>query len=129
MSRAFSSPDVAFVSYISVNFIFGLCTMLMTTMPRLLAIVSRAQVSGPRLASRGLQQEGRDRASLLLFQLKWDGNVLVVSTILNLPKDKLTLVNKNLCAIMRAMPRLVAADKEVQFLSLHGRVHCRPVCW
>lgn len=105
MSRAFSSPDVAFVSYISANFIFGLCTMLMTTMPRLLAIVSRAQVSEPRLASRGLQQEVLDRAGLLLFQLKWDGNVLVVSAILNLPKDKLTLVNKNLCAIMRATPR------------------------
>ncbi|KAF6301418.1 ATP binding cassette subfamily A member 13 [Rhinolophus ferrumequinum] len=43
MSRAFSSPDVAFISYISVNFIFGLCTMLMTTMPRLLAVVSSAQ--------------------------------------------------------------------------------------
>uniref|UniRef100_A0A452QTV9 ABC transporter domain-containing protein n=1 Tax=Ursus americanus TaxID=9643 RepID=A0A452QTV9_URSAM len=43
MSRIFSSPDVAFISYVSLNFIFGLCTMLMTTMPRLLAIVSKAQ--------------------------------------------------------------------------------------
>ncbi|KAM4874915.1 ATP-binding cassette sub-family A member 13 [Thomomys bottae] len=43
MSRIFSSPDVAFISYISLNFIFGLCTMLMTTMPRLLAIISKAQ--------------------------------------------------------------------------------------
>nr|XP_044991908.1 ATP-binding cassette sub-family A member 13 [Jaculus jaculus] len=43
MSRIFPSPDVAFISYISLNFIFGLCTMLMTTMPRLLAIISKAQ--------------------------------------------------------------------------------------
>ncbi|XP_006514769.2 ATP-binding cassette sub-family A member 13 isoform X1 [Mus musculus] len=43
MSRIFSSSDVAFISYISLNFIFGLCTMLMTTMPRLLAIISKAQ--------------------------------------------------------------------------------------
>lgn len=45
-SRIFSSPDTAFIAYVSLNFIFGLCTMLMTTMPRLLAILSRAQVSG-----------------------------------------------------------------------------------
>uniref|UniRef100_M3Z391 ATP binding cassette subfamily A member 13 n=1 Tax=Mustela putorius furo TaxID=9669 RepID=M3Z391_MUSPF len=43
MSRIFPSSDVAFISYVSLNFIFGLCTMLMTTMPRLLAIVSKAQ--------------------------------------------------------------------------------------
>uniref|UniRef100_A0A8C6FU00 ATP binding cassette subfamily A member 13 n=1 Tax=Moschus moschiferus TaxID=68415 RepID=A0A8C6FU00_MOSMO len=43
ISRIFSSSDVAFISYISLNFIFGLCTMLMTVMPRLLAIVSKAQ--------------------------------------------------------------------------------------
>ncbi|XP_023570208.1 ATP-binding cassette sub-family A member 13 [Octodon degus] len=43
MSGVFSSSDVAFISYISLNFIFGLCTLLMTTMPRLLAIVSKAQ--------------------------------------------------------------------------------------
>ncbi|XP_053409814.1 ATP-binding cassette sub-family A member 13 [Nycticebus coucang] len=43
MSRIFSSSDVAFISYISLNFIFGLCTMLMTTMPRLLAIISKAK--------------------------------------------------------------------------------------
>ncbi|KAM9698218.1 ATP-binding cassette sub-family A member 13 [Dama dama] len=43
VSRVFSSSDVAFISYISLNFIFGLCTMLMTVMPRLLAIVSKAQ--------------------------------------------------------------------------------------
>ncbi|XP_051020674.1 ATP-binding cassette sub-family A member 13 [Acomys russatus] len=42
ISRIFSSSDVAFISYISLNFIFGLCTMLMTTMPRLLAIISKA---------------------------------------------------------------------------------------
>ncbi|XP_060221645.1 ATP-binding cassette sub-family A member 13 isoform X2 [Meriones unguiculatus] len=43
ISRIFPSSDVAFISYISLNFIFGLCTMLMTTMPRLLAIISKAQ--------------------------------------------------------------------------------------
>ncbi|XP_045421289.1 ATP-binding cassette sub-family A member 13-like isoform X2 [Lemur catta] len=43
LSRIFSSSDVAFISYISLNFIFGLCTMLMTTMPRLLAIISKAK--------------------------------------------------------------------------------------
>ncbi|KAL1791150.1 ATP-binding cassette sub-family A member 13 [Sigmodon hispidus] len=43
ISRIFSSSDVAFISYISLNFIFGLCTMLMTTMPRLLAIISKSQ--------------------------------------------------------------------------------------
>ncbi|XP_069915557.1 ATP-binding cassette sub-family A member 13 [Oryctolagus cuniculus] len=42
-SGLFSSADVALISYISLNFIFGLCTMLMTTVPRLLAIVSKAQ--------------------------------------------------------------------------------------
>nr|KAF6417721.1 ATP binding cassette subfamily A member 13 [Rousettus aegyptiacus] len=42
-SRIFSNPDTAFIAYVSLNFIFGLCTMLMTTMPRLLAILSRAQ--------------------------------------------------------------------------------------
>ena len=47
VSRIFSSSDVAFISYISLNFIFGLCTMLMTVMPRLLAIVSKAQVRDP----------------------------------------------------------------------------------
>ncbi|XP_006732433.1 ATP-binding cassette sub-family A member 13 [Leptonychotes weddellii] len=43
MSRIFSSSDVAFISYVSLNFIFGLCTMLMTIMPRLLATISKAQ--------------------------------------------------------------------------------------
>ncbi|XP_006903041.1 PREDICTED: ATP-binding cassette sub-family A member 13-like [Elephantulus edwardii] len=43
MSRIFSSSDVAFISYISLNFICGLCTMLMTIMPRLLAIISKAE--------------------------------------------------------------------------------------
>ncbi|XP_072454230.1 ATP-binding cassette sub-family A member 13 [Notamacropus eugenii] len=43
LSRIFASSDVAFISYISLNFIFGLCTMLMTIMPRLLAVVSKAQ--------------------------------------------------------------------------------------
>ncbi|XP_006874597.1 PREDICTED: ATP-binding cassette sub-family A member 13-like [Chrysochloris asiatica] len=43
MSRVFSSSDVAFISYISLNFICGLCTMLMTIMPRLLVIISKSQ--------------------------------------------------------------------------------------
>ncbi|XP_055994396.1 ATP-binding cassette sub-family A member 13 [Sorex fumeus] len=43
MSRIFSSSDVAFISYVSLNFIFGLCTMMMTIMPRLLAIISKSQ--------------------------------------------------------------------------------------
>ncbi|XP_040602600.1 ATP-binding cassette sub-family A member 13 [Mesocricetus auratus] len=43
ISSIFPSSDVAFISYVSLNFIFGLCTMLMTTMPRLLAIISKAQ--------------------------------------------------------------------------------------
>ncbi|XP_045684814.1 ATP-binding cassette sub-family A member 13 [Phyllostomus hastatus] len=42
-SRVFPSADVAFIAYVSLNFVFGLCTLLMTTMPRLLAIVSGAQ--------------------------------------------------------------------------------------
>lgn len=59
-SRAFSSSDVAFISYVSLNFIFGLCTMLMTTMPRLLAILSKAQVSGPACLSRPLVEDKVD---------------------------------------------------------------------
>ncbi|XP_045142225.1 ATP-binding cassette sub-family A member 13 [Echinops telfairi] len=43
MSRAFSSSNVAFISYISLNFICGLCTMLMTIMPRLLVIISKSK--------------------------------------------------------------------------------------
>ncbi|KFU85700.1 ATP-binding cassette sub-family A member 13, partial [Chaetura pelagica] len=43
VSRFFSSSDVAFISYISLNFVFGLCTMLVTLLPRLLAIVSKVQ--------------------------------------------------------------------------------------
>nr|XP_054496659.1 ATP-binding cassette sub-family A member 13 [Agelaius phoeniceus] len=42
-SRFFSSSDVAFISYISLNFVFGLCTMLVTLLPRLLAIISKVQ--------------------------------------------------------------------------------------
>ena len=44
ISRFFSSSDVAFISYISLNFVFGLCTMLVTLLPRLLAIISKVQV-------------------------------------------------------------------------------------
>ncbi|XP_026509884.1 ATP-binding cassette sub-family A member 13-like [Terrapene carolina triunguis] len=43
MSRFFSSSDIAFISYISLNFVFGLCTMLVTLLPHLLATVSKAQ--------------------------------------------------------------------------------------
>ncbi|XP_075413429.1 ATP-binding cassette sub-family A member 13 [Tenrec ecaudatus] len=43
MSRIFSSANVAFISYISLNFICGLCTMLMTIMPRLLVIISKSK--------------------------------------------------------------------------------------
>ncbi|KAM9024213.1 ATP-binding cassette sub-family A member 13 [Ara ararauna] len=43
VSRFFSSSDIAFISYISLNFVFGLCTMLVTLLPRLLAIISRVQ--------------------------------------------------------------------------------------
>ncbi|KAB1253771.1 ATP-binding cassette sub-family A member 13 [Camelus dromedarius] len=43
ISRIFSSSDVAFICYVSLNFVFGLCTLLMTVMPRLLAITSKAQ--------------------------------------------------------------------------------------
>ncbi|NXU47135.1 ABCAD protein, partial [Turnix velox] len=42
VSRFFSSSDVAFISYISLNFVFGLCTMLVTLLPRLLAIISKS---------------------------------------------------------------------------------------
>ncbi|XP_030920787.1 ATP-binding cassette sub-family A member 13 [Geospiza fortis] len=42
-SRSFSTSDVAFISYISLNFVFGLCTMLVTLLPRLLAIISKVQ--------------------------------------------------------------------------------------
>lgn len=44
-SGLFPSADIAFIAYVSLNFVLGLCTLLMTTMPRLLAIVTRAQVS------------------------------------------------------------------------------------
>ncbi|XP_064909492.1 ATP-binding cassette sub-family A member 13 [Columba livia] len=43
VSRLFSSSDVAFICYISLNFVFGLCTMLVTLLPRLLAIISKVQ--------------------------------------------------------------------------------------
>ncbi|XP_053122131.1 ATP-binding cassette sub-family A member 13 [Hemicordylus capensis] len=41
MSRFFSSSDVAFIFYISLNFVSGLCTMLVTLLPRLLAVISK----------------------------------------------------------------------------------------
>ncbi|KAM8769928.1 LOW QUALITY PROTEIN: ATP-binding cassette sub-family A member 13 [Rhynchonycteris naso] len=43
VSRVFPSADVAFISYVSLRFLFGLCTVLMTSMPRLLAVTSGAQ--------------------------------------------------------------------------------------
>ncbi|NXE26198.1 ABCAD protein, partial [Ardeotis kori] len=42
VSRFFSSSDVAFISYISLNLVFGLCTMLVTLLPRLIAIISKS---------------------------------------------------------------------------------------
>lgn len=51
VSRFFSSSDVAFISYISLNFVFGLCTMLVTLLPRLLAIISKVQVGIKTLLS------------------------------------------------------------------------------
>lgn len=45
-SRLFPSVDGAFIAYVSLHFVLGLCTLLMTTMPRLLAVVTGAQV-GP----------------------------------------------------------------------------------
>ncbi|XP_074842119.1 ATP-binding cassette sub-family A member 13 [Carettochelys insculpta] len=43
MSRFFSSSDIAFICYISLNFVFGLCTMLATLLPHLLAVISKTQ--------------------------------------------------------------------------------------
>lgn len=94
MSRIFSSPDVAFISYVSLNFIFGLCTMLMTTMPRLLAIVSKAQVSGlrPRLSG----QRGCWLVPLLLlFQLQAKESELL-STVFSPQKENPPRVDTNM---------------------------------
>lgn len=79
VSRIFSSSDVAFISYISLNFIFGLCTMLMTVMPRLLAIVSKAQVRDPLHGLPGARggREGRLTPRPFLFQLGFTADVLV----------------------------------------------------
>ncbi|XP_054847700.1 ATP-binding cassette sub-family A member 13 [Eublepharis macularius] len=43
MSRFFTSSDIAFISYISLNFVCGLCTMLVTLLPRLLAVISKGK--------------------------------------------------------------------------------------
>ncbi|XP_069469529.1 ATP-binding cassette sub-family A member 13 [Ambystoma mexicanum] len=43
ISRFFSSSDVAFITYISINFIFGLCTLLLTLLPRLLSVMSKSE--------------------------------------------------------------------------------------
>lgn len=71
ISRIFFRSDVAFISYISLNFLLGLCTMLMTLMPWLLAFVSKAQVSDLP------QALGLTPRLLLLFQLELSANVLV----------------------------------------------------
>lgn len=104
LSRIFSSSDVAFISYISLNFIFGLCTMLMTIMPRLLAIISKAQVGElyHRLSQGASEGEMLAHATLLLFQLELNDYVLV-ATVFN--KETLTLINKIICAVLRAMLR------------------------
>ncbi|XP_072009201.1 ATP-binding cassette sub-family A member 13 isoform X2 [Engystomops pustulosus] len=39
----FTSSDVAFVSYVSINFIFGVSTMLLTFLPRLIAGISKVE--------------------------------------------------------------------------------------
>ncbi|XP_060103717.1 ATP-binding cassette sub-family A member 13 [Heteronotia binoei] len=43
MSRFFASSDIAFISYVSLNFVCGLCTMLVTLLPRLLAVISKGK--------------------------------------------------------------------------------------
>ncbi|EPY84419.1 hypothetical protein CB1_000476002 [Camelus ferus] len=49
ISRIFSSSNIAFTSYKSLDFIFGLRTLLMTVMLRLLATTSKVQVTYPAL--------------------------------------------------------------------------------
>lgn len=46
-SRLFPSADVAFIAHVSLSFVLGLCTLLTATVPRLLAVATRAQVSQP----------------------------------------------------------------------------------
>ncbi|MBN3300790.1 ABCAD protein, partial [Amia calva] len=43
MSRWFSSPDVAFIAYISVNFVLGFGTVFLTFLPRFLALISHQE--------------------------------------------------------------------------------------
>ncbi|XP_075070465.1 ATP-binding cassette sub-family A member 13-like [Mixophyes fleayi] len=44
VSGCFPSSDAAFISYTSINFVSGLCTLLLTFLPRLLAGISKAEV-------------------------------------------------------------------------------------
>ncbi|EPY85510.1 hypothetical protein CB1_000372020 [Camelus ferus] len=113
ISRIFSSSDVAFICYVSLNFVFGLCTLLMTVMPRLLAITSKAQVSEfqhcrlPQGAGAGERGERRPTPSLYFpAGVKW--NVLV-STAFNLQKEKLAPGSRSVCVAVRASPRLVTS--------------------
>uniref|UniRef100_W5MCE2 ABC transporter domain-containing protein n=1 Tax=Lepisosteus oculatus TaxID=7918 RepID=W5MCE2_LEPOC len=43
VSQLFSSPDIAFIVYISVNFVFGLGTVFLSFLPRFLALLSYKQ--------------------------------------------------------------------------------------
>lgn len=76
----------------------------------------------PATPRRRAEASGRavSRPRLLLFELRLKGNVLV-ATAFNLQKDKSTLLNRSICAIVRALPTLVTAGRDVPFLSLHQR--------
>lgn len=93
VSRIFSSSDVAFISYISLNFIFGLCTMLMTVMPRLLAIVSKAQVRDPLRGLPGVRggREHRLTPRPFLFQMGFTADVLVSTVFTSRERQGLSL--------------------------------------
>lgn len=78
ISRIFPSSDVAFISYISLNFIFGLCTMLMTAMPRLLAIISKAQVSHWLRPISKAPQPGEWRCPLCSLLPLWQNDWLTL---------------------------------------------------
>ncbi|KAJ1200504.1 hypothetical protein NDU88_004328 [Pleurodeles waltl] len=43
ISRFFSSSDVAFITYISINFVCGLCTLFLTLLPKLLSVMSKSE--------------------------------------------------------------------------------------
>ncbi|XP_067909210.1 ATP-binding cassette sub-family A member 13-like [Heterodontus francisci] len=43
LSRFFSSPDVAFITYVAINLVLGLCTILAAYLPRFLALISNQE--------------------------------------------------------------------------------------